>query len=317
MKTSHVGSYPLDHSLENLRRAFLDTIDAGITVPSLPQLRPFTDMYLDPLVEMGYLEPAGGGKYRPLNLAGEPELPKFEEVEWFLGIAEETGFDLSSVRLPLTGPFTLASRVETGEGGICSSMLADKKALFDFFIPYVARIAREMDSRGFGFIFIDEPIVGLLVGRRILFDYSEEDIVGSYEIMFSGVKAERGTHICGKLSPKLVDLLMRLPITYLSHEFYDSRSNLERFSKEKLEEGGKVISPGVVSAQSMEVESKEEVVELLKEVVKRFGYERVDLVSGDCGFGGLKAAGPEAYDIAVRKLKLIAEVVQSLSSECG
>ncbi len=317
MKTSHVGSYPLDHSPDNLRRAFLDTIDAGITVPPVPQLRPFTDMYLEPLVEMGHLEPIGGGKYRPVDLHGEPELPKLDEVEWFLELADEMNFDLSAVRLPLTGPFTLASRVEVGEGGIFNSLLADKRVLFDFFVPYVSKIAEKMDSIGFGYVFVDEPVIGLLVGRRILFDYREEDIIESYERVFSGVRAEKGTHICGKLSPKLSDLLMKVPVRYLSHEFFDSRSNLERFSRQKLEEADKVLSPGVVSAQSMEVEERKTVRDLLKELVERFGIERIDLVSGDCGFGGLKAAGPRAYEVAIGKLRVIAEVVASLQSECG
>ncbi len=317
MRTSHVGSYPLEHSPDNLRRAFLDTIDAGITVPPVPQLRPFTDMYLEPLVEMGHLEPIGGGKYRPVDLHGEPELPKLDEVERFLELADEMNFDLSAVRLPLTGPFTLASRVEVGEGGIFNSLLADKRVLFDFFVPYVSKIAEKMDSIGFGYVFVDEPVIGLLVGRRILFDYREEDIIESYERVFSGVRTEKGTHICGKLSPKLSDLLMKVPVRFLSHEFFDSRSNLERFSRQKLEEADKVLSPGVVSAQSMEVEEREAVRDLLKELVERFGIERIDLVSGDCGFGGLKAAGPRAYEVAIGKLRVIAEVVASLQSECG
>ncbi len=306
-----MGSYPLDHSLSNMRKAFLDTLDAGITVPPVPQLRPFTDMYLEPLADMGYLEPIGGGKYRPIDLRGEPQI-SIEEVDWFLNIAEETNFDLSKVRLPITGPFTLASRVEVGEGGIFNSLVANKKALFEFFVPYVARISKEMDSKGFGYIFVDEPVIGLLVGKRILFDYTEEDIVESYERVFSNVRAKRGTHICGKLSPRLASLLMELPLTYLSHEFYDSRSNLERFSKEKLEEGDKIISPGVVSAQNLRVEDRDEVRLFLKDIIGRFGEERVDLVSGDCGFGGLKAAGPEAYESAIGKLRVIAEVVRSI-----
>ncbi len=311
METSHVGSYPLDHSLSNLRKAFLDTLDAGITVPPVPQLRPFTDMYLEPLAEMGYLEPIGGGKYRPIDLKGKPQI-YIEEVDWFLDIVRGMNFDLSKVRFPITGPFTLASRVEEREGGIFNSLVADKKILFEFFVPYVAEISREASSKGFGYIFIDEPVIGLLVGRRILFDYNEEDIVESYERVFSGVKAKRGTHICGKLSPKLANLLMKLPLTYLSHEFYDSRSNLERFSREKLEESDKVISPGIVSAQNLRIEDKYEVRRFLEGIIGRFGEGRIDLVSGDCGFGGLKAAGPEAYESAIGKLRVIAEVVRSI-----
>ncbi len=306
-----MGSYPLDHSINNLRKAFLDTLDAGITIPPVPQLRLFTDMYLEPLAEMGYLEPIGRGKYRPIDLRGEPQI-NIEEVDWFLSIAGEMNFDLSKVRFPITGPFTLASRVEIKEGGIFNSLVADKKNLFEFFVPYVAKISREINSKGFGYIFIDEPVVDLLIGRRILFDYTEEDIVESYEKVFSNVRAKRGTHICGKLSPKLANLLMKLPLKYLSHEFYNSRSNLERFSREKLEEGGKIISPGIVSAQSLRVESKDEVRRFLKAIIERFGEERVDLVSGDCGFGGLKSAGPEAYESAIRKLRVIVEVVRSI-----
>ncbi len=313
MRTSHVGSYPLDYSLNNFKKAFLDTVEAGITVPPVPQLRPFTDMYLDPLEEMGYLKKIKGGKYNPIRLEGEPEPPEMEEVNWFINVARERNFDLSHARMPITGPFTLASRIETGEGGIFNSLITDKKKIFEFLVPYISRIAKRMDELGFGVIFVDEPVVGLLVGRRILLNYSESDILEAYELIFSGVKAEKGTHICGKISPRLSEILMKVPVTYLSHEFYDSRSNLDRFSKESLEEGGKVLSPGIVSAQSMNVETVEEVRKLLIEIIDRFGLERVDLVSGDCGFGGLKAAGPHAYNIAISKLRLISEVVRSLS----
>ena len=304
MRSSHVGSYPLEHSQDNMLRAYRDTVSSGITVPPIPQLRSFTEIYLDPLASSGKLRKVKEDRYEVLHL-DEPTID-LSEVEYFL---ERSRADPRSLRLPVTGPLTLASKV--GGESFMDSMIINKNAIFSFFVPYVEKIVNWASSRGIGYIFIDEPALGLIVGRKIL-GYSERELLDIYEEIFSGVKSNAGLHVCGRIPPLLSEILMRVPARYLSHEFHDTRENLKSFSKEKLEEYDKIISPGIVSAKSPEVESIEEVNSLLREILERFG-SRIDLVSADCGFGGLRGL-ENSYDISLRKLKLIAEVASSFDA---
>ncbi len=304
MRSSHVGSYPLEHSQDNMLRAYRDTVSSGISVPPIPQLRSFTEIYLDPLVSSGKLRKVKEDRYEVLYL-GEPIID-LSEVESFL---ERSKADPKSLRLPVTGPLTLASKV--GGESFMDSMITNKSAIFSFFVPYVEKIVNWASSRGIGYIFIDEPALGLIVGRKIL-GYSERELLDIYEEILSGAKSNAGLHVCGRIPPLLSEILMRVPARYLSHEFHDTRENLKSFSKEKLEEYDKIISPGVVSAKNPEVEPIEEVSSLLREILERFG-SRVDLVSADCGFGGLRGL-KNSYDISLRKLKLIAEVSSSFDA---
>jgi len=302
MRSSHVGSYPLEHSQDNMLRAYLDTVSSGISVPPIPQLKSFTEIYLDPLASSGKLRKVKEDRYEALSL-DEPIID-MSEVESFL---ERSKADPRGLRLPVTGPLTLASKV-IGEG-LMDSMITNKDAVFSFFVPYVRKLVDWASRKGIGYVFVDEPALGLIVGRKI-FGYSEREIIEIYEEVFSGAESDTGMHVCGRISPLLSDILMRVPVKYLSHEFHDTRENMKSFSREKLEEYDKIISPGVVSARNPEVESLEEVSSLLREILERFG-PRVDLVSADCGFGGLRGL-KNSYDISLRKLKLVAEVSSSL-----
>lgn len=302
MRASHVGSYPLEHSLENMVKAYSDTLSVGVSVPPIPQLRSFTDIYLEPLVRDRRLLRIGEGRYAPMDLR-EPSLD-LRELELFLEVSRA---DPRNLRLAVAGPLTLASRVG---GDFHSSMVADREAVLSFFVPYVRKVAEWASSRDIGYFFLDEPILGLMVGRKILFGYSETDLVAIYEDVLSGFRYSSGMHVCGRISPLLSRVLMRVPVRYLSHEFHDTRENLEVFKKEELEEYGKVLSPGIVSARSIEVESLEEVRSLLGLLIDRFGGDRLDLVSADCGFGGLRGYS-NAYEVSLRKLKLLADAASS------
>lgn len=285
-------------------RAYSDTLSLGLSIPPVPQLKSFTDIYLEPLVRDGILERICEGRYSPLNLNNPSFSP--EEVEKFLELSKA---DPRNLRFSVAGPLTLASRVGGGEG-LNNSMLAKKEVVFSFFTPYVKRIVEWASQKGIGYLFIDEPILGLIVGRRILFNYSERDLISIYEEVFDGFKYDTGLHVCGKISPLLSEILMRIPVKYLSHEFHDTRENLGVFERERLEEYGKLISPGVVSARSIEVEPPDEVRSLLRTLIERFGRNRVDLVSADCGFGGLRGYD-NAYGTSLRKLKIIVDVASS------
>ncbi|MDW8035527.1 MAG: hypothetical protein RMI85_03620 [Candidatus Korarchaeum sp.] len=297
-----MGSYPLEHSLENMIRAYSDTSSLGVSIPPIPQLKSFTDIYLEPLVRNGVLERISEGRYAPANLR-EPSLD-LGELESFLEVSKA---DPRNLRFAVAGPLTLASRVEEGEG-FHTSMVTRKDIILSFFVPYVREIVDWASYRGIRYVFVDDPVLGIIVGRRILFNYSEGDLVTIYEEILSEFKYNAGLHVCGRISPLLSEILMRTPVRYLSHEFHDTKENLEVFRRDQLDEFGKVVSPGVVSARSIEVESLDEVESLLRVLIERFGGDRVDLISADCGFGGLKGYG-NAYEVSLRKLEVIVNAV--------
>ncbi|MCC6058334.1 MAG: methionine synthase, partial [Desulfurococcaceae archaeon] len=60
MRTSHVGSFPLDYSYDNVKRAVLDMNRIGVDVPPYPQLRNFVEIYLKPLEDAGCLRSSRG-----------------------------------------------------------------------------------------------------------------------------------------------------------------------------------------------------------------------------------------------------------------
>ena len=49
MRTSHVGSFPL----QNLRKVMVDLYEIGLDVPPCPQMRDFVEIYIKPLPQ-GY-----------------------------------------------------------------------------------------------------------------------------------------------------------------------------------------------------------------------------------------------------------------------
>jgi len=49
MRSSHVGSFPLSYSDENIKRIINDMAKIGLDVPPYPQLRSFIEIYLQPL----------------------------------------------------------------------------------------------------------------------------------------------------------------------------------------------------------------------------------------------------------------------------
>ncbi len=323
MRTSHVGSFPLPHSLENIERILLDLASIGLDIAPYPQMRSFIEIYLDPLVEIGILEKRGDlfiSSLEALNISRVPE-PSVPEAEATIRLVKERNLGFSSLRAPVTGPFTLASRVYLGDPslGLSATALARPEIVRSFFVPYVARFVEYLSRLGYSVVFVDEPVLGVVVGRRrILFGYREEDIVEILDKVLSfATGRERGIHVCGAISPKLFEVLCRVPsVRYLNFEFHDTPQNLNTASRELLEQYDKVLAPGVASSRKPTIESVDEVKSLLKKVMQIAG-DRIDLVSADCGFAGLRGALPseeECYRVAIEKLRRVVEAVKVLSS---
>ncbi len=323
MRTSHVGSFPVTHRLEYIERIILDMASIGLDVAPYPQMRSFIEIYLDPLVEVGILEKRGDlfiASLEALEVSRAPE-PSVPEAEATIKIVRERKLGFSGLRAPVTGPFTLASRVYLGDPslGLSATALARPEIVRSFFVPYVAKFVEYLSQLGYTVVFVDEPVLGIVVGRkRILFGYREEDIVEILDRVLSfATERERGIHACGAISPKLFEVLCSVPkARYLNFEFHDTPQNLNTISRELLERYDKVLAPGVASSRKPVIESVDEVKSLLEKVMQIAGG-RIDLVSADCGFAGLRGALPseeECYRVAIEKLKRIVEAVKTLSS---
>mgnify|MGYP000418549535 CR=1 FL=1 len=318
--TSHVGSFPLEHSYGNVVKAFKDMVRIGIDMPPFPQMRSFIDMYLKPLEDAGLVRVRKQKYFANEEVFVEAKIPdvEIEEATIVSKIAKE--MKVQNLRAPITGPFTLASRIYLTEGGLSATAMARKELVLSFFKNYVKSVVKKIISLGYVFIVIDDPMLANVVGKRvILYGYSADDIIGLYNEIFNEAKDKlTGIHVCGRLSPKLAEILCEIErLKVLNHEFKDTRENMNVFTKEMLEKHDKVLSPGIVSSKNLRVESFKETYELLKNILNMFG-NRVGVVTADCGFKALKTPEityEEAYATALRKLKIIVEVVHRVNKE--
>ncbi|RLF06218.1 MAG: methionine synthase, partial [Thermoprotei archaeon] len=261
--SSHVGSIPLDYSLENVKKSFTDMVNVGIDVIPAPQLRDFISMYLEPLVERGILNRVHGGYAVSSDLDEvrkvTPSVPEFRVVA---SLAREK--HVKWLRAPITGALTLASRIYMGDPsrGIRSTVLMERELVVECLSQYVSNIVRNAIEQGFNVVVIDEPMLSNIVGRRVLlYGYSEEEILEIYSRELKLARGLlRGTHVCGRISERLASLLAESEeLEFMNHEFHDTPQNLELPWRRILEEGDKFLSPGVFSSRRAEVESVKEV----------------------------------------------------------
>ncbi|MCS7111568.1 MAG: methionine synthase [Ignisphaera sp.] len=327
MRSSHVGSFPLSYNHNNVRRVLFDLFNIGIDVPSYPQLRSFVDIYLKPLEDLGIIENRKGVYFSSYErLQGVQNLSKVEipDAEIAMSILRENKLSFKGFRAPITGVFTLASRVHLSDDasrGLQSTGIANTDAVRNFFVDFVSKIIEFIKGIGYNIVFFDEPALVLIIGRRILFGWEEEDII---EILSRLAKrssgADVGIHICGPLNKRLFDLVVQVDgIKYYSFEFYSNPRNIDIIDRDLLEKYDKIISPGVVSASKPVVESVEESLNILRKLYDKI-ENRIDLVSGDCGFGGLRGSlgsEEEEYKVALGKLKVVIESIRQLERKLG
>ena len=319
MNTTHVGSFPLDPAPGVEERILRDLAGIGLDYPPYPQTRSFIDIFLEPLVHAGLLEKHGGRYYGDPEelLNAHPPHIRIPEAEASIRIAGRMGF--KGLRGPVTGAYTLAGEVLVagGDGGLRSTMIARRDIVDSFFKEHVAMNASYMAELGYSLVFMDEPMLGVIVGgRRILYGHTEESIAEnlSYIAGKAGGAYMRGIHVCGRISGRLFSLLASVDkLNILNFEFKDSPSNISSISREDLEKGDKTLSPGLASSRNPTVESVEEIRGLLRKVSETAGG-RVDYASADCGFKALQGAAEdqeEAYRIGLLKLQNIVKAVKN------
>jgi methionine synthase II (cobalamin-independent) len=304
--TSTIGSFTLEDTEANRKRCINDLLAVGLDYPSYPQLSEMGPQFLNDLTKHGSGVQQEKNRYRISGKIIEYNGPPLglEPFFWATKYLDEKGLT-NNVRLkaPITGPFTLASFIETKPG-----MFPYNTAVSDFnLVNQIAGILSESceaASENASMISIDEPILSVLVGARTAFGYRDEDIIGVYNSLKKAC-GERivGSHICGRISPKLADILLRTELDFISHEFFDTPQNITLYSPEKLRENEKVLSVGCLSTKNPRIESPKEILNFMKQLN---GHKEALIFTPDCGFRKLLRNNmdtEEAYRISLSKLR--------------
>ena len=331
--TTVVGSFPLVNTEENMTKAFSDEIKVGIDYPCYPQLEGMNAQFLTPLSQVIESLDEKDGKYTlndDFKIPDKPVALKYGEfIVNFLKDNPDLKDSIKGTKACLTGPFTLASETLLGEElgkGITPMVFKEPRALrvdwiVDKFAEIMKGIGKAYNDMGIEIISMDEPMLSVLVGRKVFF-HSEDFIVETLNKAISEIKGLSSIHVCGRISPKLRDLLLQTDVKILDHEFRTNESNFNIFQKEHFENTDKYIAMGTVETKFSPVENgglKDyvEEIDFLKDYInkgiKHFGKENL-IVKPDCGFGPLlQTYGEElGYSIAFNKLKNLVSAVKQL-----
>ena len=314
--TSTIGSFPLDDTIDNRRKCVDDLISVGIDFPAYPQLADMDKQFLDDLLDqdVGLIFENGEYKLSGEDLKDPRSVPGLDILLWTIQYLEKTGMRRKvRIKAPITGPFTLASCIRRGKGIFPFNTAVSNLRLVRQIADIVMIFCREA-SRYAEMIAIDEPILSVIVGSRSIFGY-EEDIIRIFNDLREAC-GERivGTHICGRISPKLSSILLKTSLDFLSHEFHDTPKNIEVYQPEELRKNEKILSVGCVSASNAHVETVDEILDLM---VRFRDYDDCIIFTPDCGFRKLSARNlskEEAYTVSIRKLKNMVEAARRFSS---
>lgn len=315
--SSVIGSFPLDDFEPNRERCIEDQLKLGLDFPSYPQLTEMGPQFLDELVKHGSGIQSEKTRYK-MNLKKiEYQGPPIglEPFLWTRNYLQKKGLaNIVRLKVPITGPFTLASYIEIKPGVFpFNSAVADLNLVKQ--VADVLTKSCEEASKTASMISIDEPILSVLVGTRIAFGYKEEDIVRIFDSLKKSCKDSIvGTHICGRISPKLADILLETELDYLSHEFCDMPQNIKVYSPKKVKEKEKMLSAGCVSTKNPRIESIDEILKTMK-LFKE--YKDSVIFTPDCGFRKLLLGNltkDEAYEISLRKIRNMVEALKKFKA---
>ncbi|MGV9202824.1 MAG: hypothetical protein ACOC44_02260 [Promethearchaeia archaeon] len=330
--TTVVGSFPLKNSKENMRIAFEEEVNMGIDYPCYPQLVGMVPQFLDPLSERVSSLHKSDKKY---ILSSEFELPKepfaLEYGQFMVDFFNERPYMKEMVKgtkACLTGPFTLASEIFLDEKlskGIKPMIFKEPKAIhLEWVIEKLANIMKKIgkaySDMGINIISMDEPILSLMIGKKSYL-HSDDFIIQTLNKAISGIKDLSSIHVCGTISPKLRDLLLKTDVDIMDHEFRTNEKNFEIFQRHHIEESDKYLAMGVIKTninpkENAAVKDYVEDINFLRKFIQKgidqYGRENL-VIKPDCGFGSLKEGfGQElAYEIVVRKLNNMVLAVNS------
>ncbi|TFG28609.1 MAG: hypothetical protein EU532_04965 [Promethearchaeota archaeon] len=314
--------------------AFEDLINIGIDFPCYPQLVAMNPQFLSPLAKI--IDPLEEVKPDVFYLGDDFKIPdKPVALEYgqfiidFLNKYSHLKESIKGTKACLTGPFTLASEILLREKltqGVELKIFNEHRAIMvdwivDKFAEIMKKIGKAYNDMGINIISMDEPILGLLVGRKIFF-HSEDFIIETLNKALSEIKGLSSVHVCGRISPNLRDLLLKTDLKILDHEFRTSEVNFNIFEKKHLEENNKFLAMGTIQTnlspmKDASVNDYIEKIDFLKKYISKgidqFGKENL-FIKPDCGFKSLLEGFGEkfAYEIAIRKLNNMVLAVKEL-----
>lgn len=330
--TTVVGSWPLTNNPENMVKAFKDQVKI-VDYPCYPQLLSMTYQFLSPLAKsVDQLEEVNERFY----LSNDFKIPKNpialeygEFINEFFSERRSLLEMIKGTKACLTGPLTLASEIilkgEVAQGVKPKVFSEPRAIMIDWIVEKLAEVMKQVgkayNNMGIDIISMDEPLLGVLVGRKPIF-HTEEFIIEILNKAISEIKGLSSIHVCGRISPKLRDILLQTDVKILDHEFTTNEENFNIFQKEHFEDTDKFLALGTVKSKFMPEKSNDindyvEKVDILKGYIKKainqYGKENL-IIKPDCGFLPLKTGFGEknAYEIAIRKVRNMVKAVNKI-----
>jgi methionine synthase II (cobalamin-independent) len=230
----------------------------------------------------------------------------------------------------LTGPITLASEIIL-KGEIAKDLkprifTEPRAVMIDWVVEKLAEIMKQLakayNNMGIDIISMDEPLLGILIGRKVLF-HSEDFIIEILNKSISEIKSLSSIHVCGRISPKCRDILLQTDVNILDHEFRTNKDNFDIFQKDHFVNTDKLLALGTVKSKFLPVDGWEinDYVEgidsletYIKKAIDKYGKENL-IIKPDCGFLPLKDTFGEefSYEITIRKLKNMVQALKRIT----
>ncbi|MFX1523403.1 MAG: hypothetical protein ACFFCC_07865, partial [Promethearchaeota archaeon] len=251
--TTVVGSWPLSNNTKNMVRIFNELIEIGIDYPCYPQLISMIDQFLSPLSDnIDQLEEIDAAFYLSddFKIPKEPIALKYGRfIKNFFNERKHLFGKIKGTKACLTGPLTLASEIIlTGDlaKGIKAKVFSEPRAIMlDWAVEKLADVMKSVgkayNDMGIDIISMDEPLLGILVGRKPLF-HSEEFLLEILNKSISGIDKLSSIHVCGRISPKLRDILLESEVKILDHEFTTNEENFNIFQKQHFQNSDKYLA---------------------------------------------------------------------------
>ena len=241
------------------------------------------------------------------------------------------------VKIPLPGPYML-TRSSWFEG-LSDQMYGSPEELAKDVVSILREEILALKSQGADFIQLDEPILSQVVfgeessetfmcaalpQRRDPTEELELAVRLMNETMdgISGIKT--GVHVCrgnwsrredvlltGNYGPML-PYLVQMNVDQLVLECATPRAGEMEVFKEYANE--KEIGLGVVNPRTDEIESPQEIVDKVKQLLEYFDPEKLYL-NPDCGFGTFAERNVNTPETAAKKLSAMSQAAQQLRAE--
>ncbi len=318
---TYVGSFPLKNTRENILRSTQDILSIPVDYPNYVQLEDMAHQFLQPLAESELGITQEGERYRLTGELKEPTEPiATEALKVLIELRKKRRFKkkIKGVKACITGPFTLSSRImlDTPNLGLLGETALSDPVLVGKVAEVVVKIASDYRQMGVDYITLDEPILSVIVGRKLLLhQHTDAGIIEIIDKAVSRVDGLKGIHVCGRISRRLADMLLETNLDVLDHEFKDSESNFAVYRREDFERHDKKLGLGVASSRVLKVEPVDEMKAMLKRGIDTFGEDNILMVKPDCGFRGLDTEGSlegVAYNAAIGKLRNLRRAIDSL-----